>query len=169
MTQWSPKSGKSLQKEGHIGEQPMELAASFRHHLGFEKCPNLPSRFCMSHRYSYKSNHIEISLWYMLVMVPNVFPLNPGHRKTYKKTHRSQTSVRGLRKVVHNCELLKLVAILDAILDFQKCSRVSWIHPADFVYVMSEAAESSEKKLYQSAQGMLTWGPHQYKDAVLPV
>ena len=79
--------------------------------------------------------------------------------KTYKKTQRSQTSLKGLRKEVHHCESLKLVAILDAILDFEKCSRVRSIHQADFVYVMSEAAESSEKKLYQSGQGMLTWLP----------
>ena len=81
----------------------------------------------------------------MLFMVLNVFPLNPGHRKTYKKTQRSQTSVKGLRNEVHHCESLKLAAILDAILDFEKCSRVSSIHQADFVYVMSAAAESSEK------------------------
>ena len=89
-----------------------------------------------------KSFIIEISPWYMLFMVPNVFPLNPGHWKTYKKTQRSQTSVKGLRKEVLHCESLKLAAILNAILDFEKCSRVSSIHQADFVYVMSEAAES---------------------------
>ena len=89
----------------------------------------------------------------MLFMVPNVFPLNPGHRKTYKKTQRSQTSVNGLRNEVHHCESLKLAAILDAILDFEKCSRVSSIHQADFVYVMSEAAESSEKKTISVRSG----------------
>ena len=100
-----------------------------------------------------KSFIIEISLWYMLFMVPNVFPLNPGHWKTYKKTQRSQTSVKGLRKEVLHCESLKLAAILDAILDFEKCSRVSSIHQADFVYVMSEAAEPSEKKTISVRSG----------------
>ena len=89
----------------------------------------------------------------MLFMVPNVLPLNPGHWKTYKKTQRSQTSVKGLRKEVHHCESLKLAAILDAILDFEKCSRVRSIHQADFVYVMSEAAESSEKKTISVRSG----------------
>ena len=74
-------------------------------------------------------------------------------RKTYKKTQRSQTSVKGLRKEVHHCESLKLAAILDAILDFEKCSRVSSIHQADFVYVMSEAAESSEKETISVRSG----------------
>ena len=133
----------------------------------------------MSHRYSYKSNtlfqsinvifchfhedfhwwvtlkslKIEISPWYKLFIVPNVFPLTPGHRKTYKKTQRSQTSVKGLRKEVHHCESLKLAAILDAILDFEKCSRMRSIHQADFVYVISEAAESSEKKTISVRSG----------------
>ena len=136
---------------------------------------NLPSRFCMSHRYSYKSHRlfqsinaifchfhedfywwvtpksfiIEISLWYMLVMVPNIFSLNPEHRKIYEKTQRSQPSLKGLRKEVHHCESLKLADILD----FEKCSRVRSIHQADFVYVMSEAAESSEKKTISVGSG----------------
>ena len=140
---------------------------------------NLPSRLFVLHRYSYKSNQavpihwcvfchfhddfhwwvppksftIQISPWYMLFMVPNVFPLKPGHKQTYIKTQRPQTSVKGLRKEVHHCESLKLAAILDAILDFEKCSRVSSIHQADFVYVMSEAAESSEKKTISVRSG----------------
>ena len=82
----------------------------------------------------------------MLFMVPNVFLLNPGHRATYKKTQRSHTSVKGVRKKDHHPESLKLAAILDAILDFEKCSRVTSIHQADCVYVMSEAEESCEEK-----------------------
>ena len=80
---------------------------------------------------------IEISPWYMLYMVPNVFPLNPGHRNTYKKTQTSSKSVKGFQKEVHHCKSLELVAILDAILDFAKCSRVKSIHQPDFIYVMS--------------------------------
>ena len=188
MTQRSPKSGKGLQKEIHRGES-MELAAIFGRHIGLDKCPNLnwiflpylvchtdtltsQTRlfqsinviFCHFHedfhwRMTPKSFKIEISPWYMLFMVPNVFPLNPGQRATYKKTQRSHTSVKGVRKEVHHSESLKLAAILDAILDFEKCSRMTSIHQADFVYVMSEAEESCEKKIDQSGQGILIWLP----------
>ena len=98
----------------------------------------------------------------MLVMVPNIFSLNPEHRKTSKKTQRSQPSLKGLRKEVHHCESLKLADILDAILDFEKCSKVRSIHQAYFVYVMSEAAESSEKKTISVGSGyahLAAWLP----------
>ena len=65
-----------------------------------------------------------------------VFPLNPGHRKTYSKTQRSPKSVKGVQKEVRYCESLELAAILDAILDFTKCLMVNSIHQPDFVYVM---------------------------------
>ena len=70
-------------------------------------------------------------------MFPQVFPLNPAPRETYKKTQRSPKYDRRLQNEVHLCESLELAAILDAILDFEKCSKVSSIHQADFVYVMS--------------------------------
>ena len=73
----------------------------------------------------------------MLLMFPQVFPLNPAPRETYKKTQRSPKSDRRLQNEVHPCESLELAAILDAILDFEKCSRVRSIHQADFGYMMS--------------------------------
>ena len=73
----------------------------------------------------------------MLLMFLQVFPLNPASRETYKKTQRSTKYARGLQNEVTQCESLKLAAILDAILDFEKCSGVSSIHQVDFVYVMS--------------------------------
>ena len=75
---------------------------------------------------------------------------------TLEKNQRSQTSVRGLRKEVHHCESFEMTAILDAILDFEKCSRVSSIHRADFVHVMSEAADSSEEKTISGCLTILT-------------
>ena len=78
----------------------------------------------------------------MLSMIPQVFSLNSAPRETYKKAQRSPKYARKLQNEVHPCESLELVAILDAILDFEKYS----IHQADFIHVMSEAAESSEKK-----------------------
>ena len=73
----------------------------------------------------------------MLLMFPQVFPLNPAPRETYKKTQRSPKYDRRLQNEVHPYESLELAAILDATLDFEKCSRVSSIHQADFVCVMS--------------------------------
>ena len=73
----------------------------------------------------------------MLLMFPQVFSSNPAPRETYKKTQRSPKYDRRLQNEVHPCESMELAAILDAILDFEKCSRMSSIHQADFVYVMS--------------------------------
>ena len=135
MTQRSPKSGKGLQKEIHLGES-MQLVANFGRHLDFvchKDTHTSKTRLYQSinvilcHFHFHENFHcwvtpkcfiIEISPWYTLFIVPNVFPLNSGHRKTYEKTQISQTSVNGLRKEVYHCESLKLVAILDAILDF---------------------------------------------------
>ena len=73
----------------------------------------------------------------MLLMFPQVFLLNPAPRETYKKTQRSPKYARRLQNEIHPYESPELAAILDAILDFEKCSRVSSIYQADFVYVMS--------------------------------
>ena len=78
----------------------------------------------------------------MLFMIPQVFSLNPAQRETYKKIQKSPKYAKKLQNEVHRCESLELAAILD----FEKCSRVSSIHQADFVYVISQAAKSSEKK-----------------------
>ena len=89
-----------------------------------------PSILCMSRRYSYKSNQassifndifchfqkyfhwwvtpncgiIEISPCYMPVMVPNVFPWNPGPGKTYKRPKDYQNMSRGcwMRSILVN-------------------------------------------------------------------
>ena len=68
-------------------------------------------------------------------------------------TQRSPKSGKGLQKEIHLGESMELTAILDTILDFEKCSRVSSIHQADFVYVMPEATESSEKKTISVGSG----------------
>ena len=70
-------------------------------------------------------------------MFPNVFPLNLGWMKTYKKSQTSPKSVKKLQNEVHRCDALVLAAILDAILDVEKCLMVNSIHQADFVYMMS--------------------------------
>ena len=175
MTQRSPKSAKGLQKEIHLGET-MELTAILDAIFEFEKCPkfdqiNLPdlvchtdnltsqtgcfnslmSFFCPFHedfhwRVALKCFIIEISPWHMLFMVPTVFLLNPGHRKTYKKTQRSTKYIKRLRKEVHHCESLELAAILEAILDFEKCSRVNSIHQADCVYMGLKLQNQLNKK-----------------------
>ena len=79
--------------------------------------------------------------------------------KTYQKTQRSPKYVRRLQNEVHPCESLQLASKMATILDFEKCSRMNSIHQADFVYVMSEAAGSSEKKLYEPSEGsaLATW------------
>ena len=53
-------------------------------------------------------------------MFPNVFPLNLGSMKTYKKSQTSPKSVKKLQNEVHCCDALVLAAILDAILDVEK-------------------------------------------------
>ena len=78
-------------------------------------------------------------------MFSKVFPLNLAPRETYKKTQRSPKYDWRLQNKVHPCESLELAAILDDILDFEKCSRVSPFHQADFVYVLSLAAKSIKK------------------------
>ena len=131
---------------GHLGR-----------HLGFWKLPtfelNSPSRSFLSCSYSCKEIQVvlinycylltihddfhwqvttkwfitEISLWNMALMFPKVFPLNPGPRKTHKKTQRSPKSVKRLQNEVHHCECPKLAAILDTSLESWWSWRPSWI------------------------------------------
>ena len=55
----------------------------------------------------------------------------------YKKTQKSSKPLKRLENEDRHCEFLALTAILDAILDFKKCSEVKLFHKAEFAYVMS--------------------------------
>ena len=75
------------------------------------------------------------------------------------KTHiRIQKSTKSTNSLQNGAYLHKSLD-LAAILDFVKFSTINSIHQADYVYAMSKVVESSEKKLYQPSQGILTWLP----------
>ena len=62
-----------------------------------------------------------------------MFPWNPGPGKTYKMTQRSPKSAKGLQKEIHLGETMELTAILDAILEFEKCLKFNQIYLLDLV------------------------------------
>ena len=108
--------------------------------------------FCHFHEDFYwwvtpKSFIIEISPWYMLLMGPNVFPLNSGHwKKNPKITNICQ-------RVTERGPSLWIVGgggHLWRHIGFWKMLK------GDFVHVMHEAAESSEEKNISGCLTILT-------------
>ena len=70
------------------------------------------------------------------LVFPKVIPLNPEPKKTYIQIKKSVNSIKSMQKYINHCESLELAAILDAILDFEKLSKIKWIHQTYFAYVM---------------------------------